>query len=176
MAILRKRKVQFKSRDEEPEETAAHVPVQRTVKRDMRHMDPEDIEKEIDAQHIQMNAQQDDKYPLPEDLQEPIDENHVIMRLIQHKKETLGSEKIELKGLQNQVQTQLKTLETKIKTHYDEIQALEYIASGEPTMTIVDIIDIINDFKNDRTFKTPEEVLEAMQKTILKSTLESIRQ
>ena len=175
MPILRKRRIKFrKAEDEEPEEQQA--PIQRTTKRDMRHMTAEEVESDIDN-NLQHKTKPVDTYPLPEEEQEEvITEDHAIMKLIKSKKDTLDTEKLELKGLQAEVQSKLKSLETKIRTHGDEIQALEYIASGEPTMTIMDIIDIINDFKNDRSYKTSEEVLEAMQKTILKSTIESIRQ
>lgn len=171
MAILRKRKVKVKR--EEVDEPEAQQQMTRRIKKDMRHFEPDEIEDAID---MNLPEKDGDAFPLQDDQSEAIDDNHVIMKLIKNKTDLLGNEKIELKTLQNQVQTQLKTLESKIKTHYDEIQALEYIASGEPTMTIVDIIDIINDFKNDRNYKTPEEVLNAMERTILKSTLESIRQ
>ena len=174
--LRRQRKIKVRKAEPEapegPEES--QEPVQRMVKRDMKHMKPSEIERAI-TDNREPAQSQDDNFPLNEDQQEPIDDNHFITKLINDKKDLLGSEKIELKTLQNQIQSQLKTLETKIKTHYDEIQALEYIASGEPTMTIVDIIDIINDFKNDRSYKNAEEVLNAMEKTILKSTLDSIR-
>jgi hypothetical protein len=119
---------------------------------------------------------EEERFPLNEEPGEEVDEDSTIMKMIDNKRDMLSQEKTELKALQTTIQGQLKNLENKIKQHGDEIQALEYVASGEPTMTIADILDVINDFKNDRDYKTPKEALDAMEKTILKSTLESIQQ
>jgi hypothetical protein len=92
------------------------------------------------------------------------EENNVVMDKIKERKEQLKQER-----------NQLKTLESKIKQHCSEIEALEYIASGEPTMAIIDLLNMIQDFKEDaEKYETPKEIMEEIEKTIMDSTIESI--
>lgn len=94
-----------------------------------------------------------------------IDENNVVVAMINEKKESL---------LKNR--REFQCLETRIKKECSEIEALEYIASGEPTMSIVDLLNMIQDFAdNSDEYEDMTDMLDAMEKTILKSTMDSIR-
>ena len=92
-------------------------------------------------------------------------EKNVVMQMIAEKKETLVIEK-----------SKLSVLEKTIKKYCSEIEALEYIASGEPQMSIMNLLDMFQGF-NDELEKYPsaEALLDEMEKTVLESTIQHQR-
>jgi uncharacterized protein YPO0396 len=99
------------------------------------------------------------------DSEKQSDADNVVLQMITEKKEQLSQDKNEL-----------MSLETKIKKGCSEIEALEYIASGEPTMSIMDLLNMLQDFCNDaEKYEDAISLLEEMEQTILKSTIQSIK-
>lgn len=93
------------------------------------------------------------------------EEDNVVLNMIKEKRESLSQNKKEL-----------NTLKAKIERDCSEIEALEYIASGEPTMSIMDLLNMIQDFcDNADDYESNEQLLEAIEQNILKSTIESIK-
>jgi hypothetical protein len=94
-----------------------------------------------------------------------INANSFIGRTIVKKRDTVDEEK-----------RQLNHIKESLQQHCDELEALNYIASGEPQMAVVDILEMINDFKKE--FSATKEVDNAftkMEQTILESTIDSFQ-
>jgi len=115
----------------------------------------ESIETEIDQQ----------------DLDEPVEErtqpvtSNFIMDRIGEKKKLVGQEK-----------KQINDLEQNILKHCAELEALQYIASGEPSMAIMDLLEMIQDMRKDiKISDTPQSMLDEMEKVIIESTVESFK-
>ena len=89
-------------------------------------------------------------------------ESNVVSQMISEKKSVLTEEK-----------GKLATLEKTIKKYCSEIEALEYIASGEPQMSIMNLLDMFQDFSDEiGDYESAQELLEEMEKTVLESTMQ----
>jgi len=148
--ILKRKKINFKKKskglsDEEYEEIKKQIEKEESANFDPAETSMDDIKKSA------MENQPDD--------------NNVVMQMIHEKRAKLSQEKKEL-----------SSLESKIKQDCSEIEALEYIASGEPTMSIMDLLNMLQDFCNDaEKYDDAISLLEDMEQTILKSTIQSIK-
>ena len=90
---------------------------------------------------------------------------NVVGQMIAEKKSILSEEKIKL-----------SSLESTIKKYCSEIEALEYIASGEPQMSIMNLLDMFQDFNDEiGDYESAQELLEDMEKTVLESTMQHRR-
>ena len=94
-----------------------------------------------------------------------VDTNSFIGRAINKKHDMVDDEKRQLNNLKNALQQ-----------HADELEALNYIASGEPQMAVVDVLEMVNDFKKEfGGNKSVEDAFAKMEQTILESTIDSFQ-
>ena len=59
------------------------------------------------------------------------------------------------------------TLEEEVK----EVEALQFIMSGDPSLSIADLLEIIDDYRKNDADKSATEVLDDMEKSLIKSTI-----
>jgi hypothetical protein len=92
-----------------------------------------------------------------------MDANSFIGRAINKKHDMVDDEK-----------RQLNNIKSALQQHCDELEALNYIASGEPQMAVVDVLEMVNDFKKEFGGNKPvEDAFTKMEQTILESTIDS---
>jgi heterodisulfide reductase subunit B len=146
--VLKRRKIKMKKNTES-------IPVE---KKETEQKENKQTMEEINDFVATMDEKRKEKCQIDEG-------ENVVLEMINEKKENLARNKKDL-----------VSLECKIKKDCSEIEALEYIASGEPTMSIMDLLNMIQDFVDTADeYNDVTEMLEDMSQTILKSTIDSIR-
>jgi hypothetical protein len=86
-----------------------------------------------------------------------------LSSMIVNKKERLGVEKQSIDRLRRDMEEHIK-----------EIEALQFIKSGDPTIAISDMLEIIEDYRRNDAEKTALEILDDMERSLIKSTMESL--
>jgi hypothetical protein len=117
-----------------------------------------DIDNVIDSQRTTRSPVMAPRAP-------EVNANSFIGRTIVKKRDLVDDEK-----------RQLNSIKGSLQQHCDELEALNYIASGEPQMAVVDVLEMVNDFKKEfGGNKSVEDAFTKMEQTILESTIDSFQ-
>ena len=118
--------------------------------------DMRDIERKVDSYPYTPRK------PVP---RASINEDSFIGKMIQREKGVLDQEK-----------RQYAILEDSLRKHCEKLEALAYIASGEPQMAVGDVLEMVNDFRKEfMGNKEIEDAFTKMEQTILESTIDSFQ-
>ena len=90
----------------------------------------------------------------------PQQQNTYLSRMIEEKKAELNNEKMQMEQLQRKMEDDVK-----------EVEALQFINSGDPTIAIADLLDIIDEYRRDDGEKIARDVLGDMERSLIKSTM-----
>lgn len=132
-------------------------PIKRKKKK-RQQLKPEPAPEEYDPQQPE--------FPIPEEPEEekPMEEeNTYLTQMINEKK-----------GKLNEERTNINDLRKKMEQHVKEVEALQFIKTGDPTIAIADLLEIINDYKKTDGEKRAEHVLTDIERSLIKSTIDGM--
>ena len=122
----------------------------------------EDVTNDIDQV---LDNQRTTRAPVLVPRAPEVNVNSFIGRAIMKKRDMVDEEK-----------RQLNHIKEALQQHADELEALNYIASGEPQMAVCDVLEMVNDFKKEFGGNKPvEDAFTKMEQTILDSTIDSFQ-
>jgi hypothetical protein len=134
----------------------------RRIRFNAKEQNAENITDDIDQV---IDSQQTTRTPVMMARVPELDANSFIGRAIMKKKDMVDDEK-----------RQLNHIKDVLQQHADELEALTYIASGEPQMAVCDVLEMVNDFKKEFGGNKPvEDAFTKMEQTILDSTIDSFQ-
>jgi biopolymer transport protein ExbD len=83
-----------------------------------------------------------------------------LSRMIEQKKAKLSNERAQIDEMRRKMEEEVK-----------EVEALQFIMSGDPSLSIADLLEIIDDYRKNDADKSATEVLDDMEKSLIKSTI-----
>ena len=127
----------------------------------MEDMPMEEILDQPPQQQYQQPPQQ--QYQQPTQQVHPEDDHEYLSELILKKTRTIEKEKAEITKLRERMENDVR-----------EIEALQYIMTGDPTISIADLLEIIHDYKETDGDKSATELLDDIERSLLKSTIDGM--
>lgn len=99
----------------------------------------------------------------PEDGRSESVSSNYLSTMIAQKKRTLNEE-----------QSNINKLREKMEEHVKEVEALQFIKTGDPTISIADLLEIIDDYRKNDADKSAAELLDDIEKSLIKSTIDGM--
>lgn len=122
-------------------------------------------EKQPAPEEYHPPQKEENNFPIPEKTYAPEepDESTYLAEMIGKKKRTLDEERENLNKLRHEMEE-----------HVKEIEALNFIRTGDPTITIADLLEILDDYRKNDAEKSAKELLDDIEKSLIKSTIDGM--